>query len=192
MYYSLLFRIWHWLHAFVVLALLATVLLRKTFLSYRQNSEIIIQKLADFQITISQDQAILIAKTIRAEMWQWHIYFGYALAFLLLFRLILVFTNSKPKEKFNSLALHKKLVQISYYLIYGVLGFMAISGFAIYFYIDLGFTKDFAKSLKDIHELAFNFVLYFSLIHIAGVIIAELREEKGIISRMIHGKNISI
>ncbi|MDY0117184.1 MAG: cytochrome b/b6 domain-containing protein [Sulfurimonadaceae bacterium] len=188
MYYSLSFRIWHWLHAFVVLALLGTVFLRKTFLSYRQNSEIIIQKLQEFGIELSKEHAVIIAKTIRAEMWQWHIYLGYALAFLLLFRLVLAFTNSKPKVLFNTLSLHEKGVQISYYLLYGVLGFMALSGFGIYFYQELGFTKDFAHTLKEIHEFSFNFVLYFALLHVMGVVVAEFRGEKGIISRMIHGE----
>lgn len=188
MYYSLSFRVWHWLHATVVLGLLATVFLRKTFLSYKQNSQIIMQKVEEFGFTLTQEQAVMIAKTIRAEMWQWHIYFGYALGALLLFRIALVFMDAKPKVLWSELSLHKKGVTATYYLLYGVLGFMALSGFGIYFYETLGFTKDFAHTLKEIHEVAFNFVLFFAVVHVAGVIVAENQEEQGIISRMIHGK----
>jgi len=39
------FRVWHWLNATVILGLLGTVFLRKTFLSWRTNSELIVQKI---------------------------------------------------------------------------------------------------------------------------------------------------
>lgn len=81
MKYTLKFRIWHWLNAIVVLGLLGTFFLRKTFLSWKTNSEIIMTKLSDIGIEITAQQAGVIAKTIRAGMWEWHIYFGYALAF---------------------------------------------------------------------------------------------------------------
>ena len=45
--FSLSLRIWHWLNAIVVLGLLGTFFLRKTFLSWRENSQIIMHKLAD-------------------------------------------------------------------------------------------------------------------------------------------------
>ena len=47
MKYTLAFRIWHWLNAIVVLGLLGTVFLRKTFLSWRTNSEILMTKLSE-------------------------------------------------------------------------------------------------------------------------------------------------
>ena len=81
MKYSAHFRLWHWLNAFVVLGLLSTVLLRKTFLSWRTNSEIIMTKLSEAGTEITAEQAKLIAKAIRAGMWEWHIIFGYALTF---------------------------------------------------------------------------------------------------------------
>jgi len=47
------FRIWHWVHAAVILGLLGTVFLRKTFLSWRTNSELLTQKLADIDLTVT-------------------------------------------------------------------------------------------------------------------------------------------
>ena len=44
------FRVWHWIHATVILGLLGTVFLRKTFLSWRTNSEILSQKLAEIKV----------------------------------------------------------------------------------------------------------------------------------------------
>ena len=92
--WSLNFRVWHWLHASVVLGLLGTVFLRKTFLSWRDNSEILSQKLLTMDISVSSEQAKVLAKSIRAPMWDWHIILGYGLAVLLLWRIALFFTQS--------------------------------------------------------------------------------------------------
>jgi Ni,Fe-hydrogenase I cytochrome b subunit len=71
------FRVWHWLHATVILGLLGTVFLRKTFLSWRTNSELIVQKMGEFDIDVSIEEAKILAKAIRAPMWDWHIILGF-------------------------------------------------------------------------------------------------------------------
>lgn len=185
MKYSASFKIWHWLNAIVVLGLLGTVFLRKTFLSWRTNSEILMNKLAEFDVNITAEQAKILAKAIRAGMWEWHIILGYALAFLVVYRMYLFFTKSAEKENFSSLSLHKKLVEVLYYVFYAILFFMTLSGLVLTFHNELELSKDLRHQIKDIHELVFNGVLYFVVIHIIGVVIAELTSEKGLISRMI-------
>jgi len=189
MKYSLPFRIWHWLHAGVVLGLLGTVFLRKTFLSWRDNSEILTTQLLEMGNEISQEQAKMLAKSIRAGMWEWHIILGYGLAALLLFRLYLFFKDDSLKVDFTTLDLHKKIVKISYYIFYALLGFMAVSGFVIEFYEFLSLTKESAHDIKEIHELLYNGVLIFVPLHIAGVVIAENRDERGLISSMVNGRS---
>lgn len=188
MKYSPSFRIWHWLNAIVVLGLLATVFLRKTFLSWRTNSEILMNKLFEMNIEISVEQAKVLAKAVRAGMWEWHIILGYALVFLILYRIFLYFKDSSKKESFSSLTTHKKAVHISYYIVYATLFFMSVTGLMIHFYEDLGLLKDTAGEIKEIHELVYNVILYFVPLHIAGVIVADNRDEKGLISTMINGK----
>lgn len=190
MKYTLQFRIWHWLNAIVILGLLGTVFLRKTFLSWRTNSEILITQLSEMGIQITEAQAKILAKAIRAGMWEWHIILGYALAFLILYRIYLFFTDKSEKESFSSLNLHKKAVKISYYVIYATLLFMALSGLAIYFYETLGVSKDFAHTIKEIHELVFNVVMIWVPLHIAGVIVADMTDEKGLVSTMINGNKL--
>jgi len=185
--YSLNFRLWHWLNAFVILGLLGTVFLRKTFLSWRANSELLMQKLTEFDISITAEQAKILAKTIRAPMWEWHIILGYMLAFLVLYRVVLMFTHAKEKLPFSELDTHKKGVQLLYYIFYLVTAFMAISGVVIHFYEALALSKDMAHEIKEIHEAVYNYYLFFVPLHIAGVVIAELKDEKGLISSMIHG-----
>jgi Ni/Fe-hydrogenase 1 B-type cytochrome subunit len=189
MKYSIGFRIWHWLNAIVIFGLLGTVFLRKTFLSYKINSEIILSKLAQFDITITVEQSKLLAKAIRSPMWEWHILLGYALAFLVLYRVVLYFTDSSKKEKFSSLSLHKKGVHILYYVLYAALFFMALSGLTMVFHSDLGLSKALTHDIQELHETIYNVILIFVPLHIAGVIIAENRDESGFISTMVNGKN---
>lgn len=188
MKYTLKFRIWHWLNAFVVLGLLGTVFLRKTFLSWRTNSEILMGKLTEFDIVVSAEQAKILAKAVRAGMWEWHIILGYALAFFMLYRIYLYFADTSVREKFSELDLHKKGVKIIYFLMYATLFFMTVSGLAIHFYQELGMSKDFAHDIKEIHEAVYNILLVTVPLHIAGVVFADATKEQGLISRMIHGR----
>lgn len=183
------FRVWHWVHAVVILGLLGTVFLRKTFLSWRTNSELLTQKLAEIDLSVTEAQAKVLAKAIRTPMWEWHIILGYALAALVVWRIILFFTNSGKQnyQNLSSETLHKKMVKLGYIGIYAIILFMTISGLTIHFHESLGLTKELADEIKDIHEFVFNAILIFVPLHILGVIIAENRDEKGIISDMING-----
>jgi len=183
------FRVWHWVHATVILGLLGTVFLRKTFLSWRANSELLTQKLAEIDLSVTEAQAKMLAKAIRAPMWEWHIILGYALAALVVWRIILFFTDSGKQnyQNLSSETLHKKMVKLGYIGIYTIILFMSISGLVIHFYEALGLTKDMAHDIKEIHELVFNAILIFVPMHIVGVFIAENQDEKGILSDMVNG-----
>jgi len=188
MKYTLGFRVWHWLNAIVVFGLLGTVFLRKTFLSWRTNSEIIISQLSSFDIDITQEQAKILAKAIRVGMWEWHIILGYMLAGLILFRIYLFFKDNSKLDRFSDLDMHKKAVRALYILFYVVLFFMGVSGLVIHFYAELGILKERAHDIKEVHETIYPFIGVFVALHIAGVTIAENTKEKGIVSTMINGK----
>ena len=187
--WSINFRLWHWVNALVVMGLIGTVLLRKSFLSWRANSEILMQKLSEINIDVTAEQTKVLAKAIRAPMWEWHIILGYALAALVLWRILLFFTQS-GRQNYRHLKeenLHKKMVKLGYLAIYAILLFMTVSGFLIYFYEALGLTKDTAHDIKEVHELLCNVLLYFVPLHIIGVFVAENQGEKGILSDMVNG-----
>ena len=188
MKYTLKFRIWHWLNAIVVLGLLGTFFLRKTFLSWRTNSEILVMELSEMGTEITATQAKVLAKAVRAGMWEWHIILGYALAFLVLYRIYLFFADSSEKVDFNFLDMHHKAVRVSYYVVYAILLFMSVSGLIMYFYQELGMSKDFAHDIKEIHELVAYALAIFVPLHIAGVFVADATDEKGLVSTMINGK----
>jgi len=188
--WSLNFRLWHWIHALVVLGLMGTVFLRKTFLSWRTNSELLTQKLASIDLSVTEAQAKVLAKAVRAPMWEWHILLGYTLAALVLWRIVLFFTDSGKQnyQNFSSKTLHKKLVTLSYIGIYTLILFMSISGLTIHFYETLSLSKELAHDIKEVHEFVFFYgVLVFVPLHIVGVVVADMREEHGLISNMVHG-----
>ena len=182
--YSLQLRIWHWLHALTVLGLLGTFFLRKTFLSWRANSEILMAKLAEFDIVVTADQAKALAKAVRAPMWEWHIILGFVFAALVLWRLVMIVREGFGYETDDP---HMKIVYIGYKVIYVVLTFMAISGVVLYLYQDIGLSKDLAGTVKEVHEVVAWAVAGFAVMHIAGVFVADNRDQKGIISRMVSG-----
>ena len=183
-------RAWHWLNFLAISGLLLTAGLRKTVLSWHNVSAIIQDKLAALDITITPEAAKDIAVAIRDPMWDLHYVFGFTLAGLFFMRVLMSFIPNQPgpfhefKGTFKSASTHKKLVKLGYAAFYLLVFYMVLSGMTMYFKTELGLEKSFISPLKDIHELLMWFFLSFSLLHIAGVVVAELRGEP-LVSNMI-------
>lgn len=198
-----LLRIWHWLNALAMTGILGTVLLRKTFLSWRTNAQVIENEVRELGGAISADQAADIAKTIRAPMWEWHYIFGFALIGLLAFRVVIALLDRtqmpllnvwKAFQRFRQLpgvhkaaGAHHLMVQLGYVLFYLMLLLMGISGSVMYFAEPLGVAKETVATIKGNHEFLMWFFVVFVPAHILGVVVAELRGDRGLISDMIHG-----
>lgn len=202
-YQPLGLRIWHWLNATVIFGLLGTVLLRKTFLSWRSNSVIIENKLKEAGTVISSDLAKEIAVSIRNPLWDWHIYLGFALGTLLVCRfLIAVFVERKcpgmhslksaiglknlPANE-KAKGFHYVLVKTSYTFFYFISVMMVITGLILNFKDKSGISKETVGSIKEIHELSIWFFVVFAGCHILGIIIAENKGDSGLVSDMING-----
>ena len=82
------------------------------------------------------------------------------------------------------------MIKIGYIGIYTIILFMTISGFVMHFYETLGLLKETVHTIKEVHEFVFMAVLIFVPLHIIGVVVAEIQDEKGIISDMINGGKI--
>lgn len=196
-------RLWHWLNAVTILGLLVTVLLRKTLLSWRSNSTLIQEKLNEAGMVITPELAKEVAVAIRNPLWDWHIFLGFTLGILLIGRIMIsIFTDRKCIDAQNiknvirvtSLpvsekreAIHYTFVKIGYAVFYLVTALMVVTGFMLNFKVDLNLSKDFAGVLKEIHELMMWFFVVFVGGHVIGVIIAENRNDQGLISDMING-----
>lgn len=180
-------RFWHWLNALAIFGLLATVLLRKTFLSWRTNSSVIQDKIQAAGGQIDPELAKSIAQALRDTMWEWHYIFGFALAALFAFRLFLLARERGPRPRLAGLDLHQKLVHFGYIAFYVMTLLMIASGLSMYFKDYLGLAKDTVDFVKEYHETAMWFFAAFTGAHIVGVFVAENRDQPGIVSRMING-----
>lgn len=196
-------RIWHWLNVMVIFGLLLTVLLRKTLFSWRANSVIIEQKLQMAGTTVAPETAKDIAIALRDHLWIWHVYLGYTLAALILFRIfIMIFiqkkclsmeaiknfknlklVNPEQKQKATKMAMIRLLYVIFY--IFTVL--MVITGLIMAFEETFKFAESTMKIIEEFHEVSMWFFILFIASHILGLIKAEVTDEPGLISDMING-----
>lgn len=195
-------RLWHWLNAVVITGSLLTVLLNSTILKSRNNAAPIQKQLAKAGANITTDQARAAAHVISDEIWQVHIYCGYTLAALLLFRLIMEFFQMadqklirKIKTAYNDyyvikkqreIALHEFWVKTLYALFYLMLLVMVLTGFCLAFEDDVAWLKAM-HWIREVHSFTMYLILTFIVVHIAGVFLAERKDSPGIISDMVNG-----
>lgn len=182
--YTTVYRIIHWAIAISFLLLLLTIFLRLTWMNKHNVAAIIQDYIIGTGQTLSEDQLIVLAKKIRQPMWDWHIYIGYVLVGLFSIRFILpAFGHMKIQNPLSKDLTAKMKVQKWTYLIFYI---CVIVSFTTGLIIELG-PKDLKKSMEDIHVLSIYYLLAFITIHLAGVLLAEFSDQKGIISRIVSG-----
>ena len=187
--YTKTYRLWHWTMAISTLGLIVTVILRKTFLSWRTNSEIIQTKLLENGIEVPHEVAKLTAKAIRSGMWEWHYILGLFLGISILIRIYMILTSQAklPIIVFLQAPKEEKLQYGVYMILCFLLMLMTLSGIFLYFYEDFGFTKDNIHWVKELHESMMSGIIIFTILHFIGVLKHELTTKEPIVSKMIHG-----
>jgi cytochrome b561 len=151
----------------------------------KDNVAAIIQNfLIDTDQSLTQDQLIALAKKIRQPMWIWHIYLGYILTGLFSLRFILpLFGEMKFQNPFGkNLSLKEKFQKWTYIIFYICVMVSLVTGLIIEFG-----PKELKEPMEEIHILGIYYLIGFIVIHWAGVFIAELTDQKGIISRIVSG-----
>ncbi|MCO6496653.1 MAG: cytochrome b/b6 domain-containing protein [Chitinophagaceae bacterium] len=186
--YSGIYRIMHWAIAFCMIFLLITIFLRLTWMNKDHVADIIQSYLSTTDNSLSREELIVLAKQIRKPMWNWHIYTGYVLTGLFLLRLTLPFFGvmrfSNPFN--NQLSLKVRFQYWVYLIFYFCLAISLVTGLTIEFG-----PKDMKNLMEEIHVLSIYYLIPFIIIHLAGVLYAEFTSQRGIISRIISGKNIT-
>ncbi|MBB2148200.1 cytochrome b/b6 domain-containing protein [Pedobacter gandavensis] len=199
-------RLWHWLNLLVITGSLLTVLLNSTLFDVKSNTGYVQQQLQESGISVTTTQAKSVAHGLEDKVWAIHIYFGYALATLFLFRLIAEFFQPgrqrffsglkdayrtyRIRSKNSTLALHDLTVKSLYLFFYLLLTIMALTGLSMAFDQELGISNATSHSIKDFHGFCMYLILAFIAIHIIGVLLAERKESKGIVSDMINGGKV--
>lgn len=187
--FTAIYRIWHWLMALSIIGLLFTVMLRKTFLSWRTNAEIIQTQLAGLGAEVTAESAKIVAKAIRAPMWEWHYIFAAVLGISIAIRLYMMISKQAelPIITFLKSSGVEKLKVGVHMLLCFCIALMLISGALVYFHESLAISKEGAHSIKEFHEFMMQPLIILVLMHFAGVLRHELTTKEGIVSKMIHG-----
>ena len=195
-------RLWHWLNALVITGSLLTVLLNSTLLDTKPNAELIKESLHNSGATVTIAQAHSTAHELSDKVWMIHTYFGYFLAALLLFRIIMEFfqlTDQKFIRKINNawyqyqtvkkhreLGKHEFWVKSVYAVFYLMLLTMVLTGLCLAFEDDVPLLKSI-HAFRQIHAFTMYLIIAFIIIHITGVFLAERKDSSGIVSDMING-----
>lgn len=201
--YSPSLRLWHWVNMIVISGSLITVLINATITDDHTSSAIIKTELQKSGATANDDQVRSAAHALSDSVWDIHKYFGYCLAGLLLFRLILEYFELADQKfmrriksaymKYNAVqkdrktARHELVVKLIYSVFYVLLVIMVVTGLFLAFEDELRAYKAIRHSVKEVHSFCMYLVLAFITVHLAGVFLAERKDSKGIVSDMING-----
>jgi cytochrome b561 len=182
--YSTIYRIIHWAIAVSFLLLLITIFLRLTWMNKNNMAAIMREYLSGTDQVLSEKQLIDLAKKIRQPMWKWHIYIGYVLVGLYSIRFILpAFGQMKIQNPFGKDQSTKmKIQKWTYIIFYICVTVSLITGLIIEFG-----PKEYKELMEEIHVLGIYYLIAFMAMHLAGVLIAEFTNQKGIISRIVSG-----
>jgi Ni,Fe-hydrogenase I cytochrome b subunit len=201
--YSSSLRLWHWVNALVISGLLITVLVNSTLLKSRNSAPVIKAELQKAGAQVTNDQAIKAAHALSDKMWDVHIYFGYALTALLLFRLVLEFFqladqkfirtfktawhNFSQTKKERETSRYELVVKIIYTAFYILIILMVFTGLFLTFEDFFAPYKSVRHTVKNIHGFCMYLVLAFIAVHMIGVFLTERKDGKGIVSDIING-----
>jgi Ni/Fe-hydrogenase 1 B-type cytochrome subunit len=196
-------RLWHWLNTIIICGSLITVLINSTLITRETIAPVVQQELNKNGTNISAEQASGVGHALEDKVWEVHVYFGYCLAILLLFRLILEFfqladqkflrkiklsyTQFMATKRSREIARHEFTVKLIYALFYLIIFVMVVTGLFLAFEDLMAPYKAIRHSVKEIHGFCMYIVLAFILVHLIGVFMAERNDSKGIVSDMIHG-----
>ncbi|MCB2379246.1 cytochrome b/b6 domain-containing protein [Hymenobacter sp. BT635] len=200
---SLALRLWHWGSAAVISSLLTTILFLRVIVDTRGLGPSFQEVMLKQGVTMSTEQVRGLSRVVSHRIWDWHVYLGITLSFLLLFRLGLEFFQTGGQRFSVRLAVarryfrqqgadlrdarHSLLVKYSYVAFYLMLVVMVGTGLVLTFADDVAFLHELEHTMKEIHNVTMYLVMAFIVFHIGGVVWSELSKGKGIVSDMING-----
>ena len=203
--YSASLRVWHWGNALLVSGQLLTILFLNVIVNPRSAVPEFQQLMSKSGFIISQQQGQRFAHIISERIWQWHIYIGLTLVAFWLFRVVLELQGPSDSRFLVRLlavarkyrlappadhaeARHVLLVKLSYALFYLLLTIMVITGFVLVYADDVAFLHTIEHPVKEVHNVTMYLIIAFFVLHVAGVVWAEVTDNHGLISRMIGGR----
>ena len=156
-------------------------------------------------VALSPEQGWALARIISHRIWDWHIYIGLTLAAFWVLRVLLEVRGPAP-VRFSARLLAQLrrfrlappaaraearqalLATYSYLAFYLMLTVMVFTGLALTWADDYAWLHRIEHEVKEVHEVTMYLIIGYFVLHLAGVLWAELTREPGLISRMIGGK----
>ena len=193
-------RLWHWLAFLFFLASITTVIFGSTLFTIKSNIPMVQEQVQQKGGSVTEKQASAVAHEYSDKLWMLHKYIGYGLSFLLLWRIIAEVAISKEKRVGPRIRAalsypvgtidrkHNLLVQYGYLIFYIMFIIMSITGLILAFE-DVKWLDPLHQLAKNIHSIVQYGMYAYILIHIIGVIRADLTKYGGIVSRMINGNS---
>ena len=201
--HSPLIRIWHWLTFITIATLITTVLLASTALEPRKNIKLVQERLANNGVIVTDEQAFSVSHSFDDKMWDFHKLIGYGLAFLLISRFIIEVVqpgDEKVRERIKKglkmrsqnsedqkLIKHYLIVKRGYLVFYSLLLVIVLTGLGLAFGHDLAFLDHNHRLIMKVHSFCQYLMYGFVILHLGGVILADITSSRGIVSGMING-----
>ncbi|HRP01384.1 MAG TPA: cytochrome b/b6 domain-containing protein [Candidatus Kapabacteria bacterium] len=181
--FTLLHRILHWTMFIAMPILFITGFLRMYWMNKKHIVSIISENTSPELLT--KEQMSTIATSIREPMWQWHELFAHIMIITFVIRIIYMLTKGIrfPNPFKSNTKLKEKLQGFTYIYFYLFVFISAVTGICI----EKGFFESSMEIIETVHKLGIYWFPIFIILHIAGILIAELTDKKGIVSNMIGG-----
>ncbi|QIX62258.1 cytochrome b/b6 domain-containing protein [Hymenobacter sp. BT18] len=203
--YSAGLRIWHWSNYLVISGLLSTILFLRVIINMRGLFPKMQQVLQEQGISATEQQLRGVGRLVSHRIWDWHIYLGVALAVLLGWRIIaelvapamqrfrarLQRAAQAPAEGTGFRLRKSTAVKYSYLIFYLLLTVMVVTGLLLVYADDVEALHKLEHDIKEIHNVNMYLILAFIVVHIVGVVLAELHKDRGITSDMLHGGTLA-
>ncbi len=199
---SLTIRVWHWLTALGFLASITTVILGSTLFKVKENIPVVMESVVERGGQITHDQARNVAHMYSDKIWDTHKIIGFILCFLLVSRMIIEGVQRKDEKMSarirTSLQLNPGtetekaerdmyvLVKRGYLVFYFLFILMGLTGLIMAF-DELPILKPLKKTANSFHVFLQYGIYIYIIVHIFGVVYADLHKDKGIVSGMING-----
>ena len=203
--YRGLIRFWHWANTLLISLQLLTILFQRVIVNSRSAVPEFQQAMSKENVTITTQQGRAFAHIISERIWEWHVYFGYALVALWVLRLVLHFTGpsdlrftarlleilrryrlAPPADKGKAGKI--LFAKATYALFYIFITIMVVTGLILVYHNDVALFDKIEHTAEEIHEVTMYLVMGFIALHVAGVLWTEMKEDHGLISRMVGGE----
>jgi thiosulfate reductase cytochrome b subunit len=203
--YSAPLRAWHWGNALLVAGQLITILFIKVIVKPKALVPEFQAAAAKHGGLLSKEQGMSIARLMSERLWDWHIAIGLALAAFWVYWLVLQLTAPVERRFTARLAAaaryyrlapptehadarHTLLAKLTYVAFYLFISVMVLTGLALTWADDVAWLHSIEHTVKEVHNVTMYLVIAFVVVHVVGVVWAELTKDHGLISRMVGGK----